>query len=409
MITGIRHEYDAPDIGERQQFNGTNGRHMNKLILTSAICSAALLLSACDGGSGSSSNGTGDNTDNGGSNNTGDVVDTSSLAVKIQPVRGGVLVDFQTISGADTYWVYTSTGEISASSPSAGSDDFQCQESPCLVTGLDNGELLNLRVEAASGSSQLEISSQLAVVAGAINDTGEASCISITGNFPDGISNCDGLPAGADIWPKDVLSGAVALPTGRVPQQDGNTGRDANAQLVKVGSGIAGFDYTKLDANGNAVSASNTAFECVRDNVTGLVWQTNRPTSPAQDWQGVPRDYDAAASGSESYSRCGLTSGWRLPTKAEAESLLQYSRTGVSADTDFFTDLEDGWYWTSSSYPAALSGPDAGTGVKNDSVGSDFHNWVINFTTGQRSTFDRNGASAVSQSLTMYVNDTANP
>lgn len=143
--------------------------------------------------------------------------------------------------------------------------------------------------------------------------------------------------------------------------------------------------------------------------MTGLVWQTNRPTSPAQDWQGVPRDYEAAASGSESYSRCGLTSGWRLPTKAEAKSLLQYSRTGVSADTDFFTDLEDGWYWTSSSYPAALSGPDAGTGVKNNSVGSDFHNWVINFTTGQRSTFDRNGASAVSQSLTMYVNDTANP
>lgn len=376
---------------------------MNKLILTSAICSAALLLSACDGGSGSSSNGTGDNADNGGSNNTGGSSDTSSLAVKTQPVRGGVLVDFQLVSGADTYWVYTSTGEISASSPSAGSDDFQCQESPCLVTGLDNGELVNLRVEAASGSSQLEISTQLAVVAGAINDTGEASCISITGSFPDGISNCDDLPAGADMWPKDVLSGAVALPTGRVPQQDGNTGRDADAQLVKVGSGIAGFDYTKLDANGNAVSASNTAFECVRDNVTGLVWQTNRPTNPAQDWQGVPRDYEAAVSGSENYSRCGLTSGWRLPTKAEAESLLQYSRTGISADTDFFTDLENAWYWTSSPYPAALS-----NGVQNDSTGSDFHNWVINFTTGQRSTFNTSGSGPSSQSLTMYVNDTAN-
>lgn len=268
IIAGTHHEYDVPDIGERQQFNGTNGRHMNKLILTSAICSAALLLSACDGGSGSGSNGTGDNTnnggsdntDNGGSNNTGDVVDTSTLAVKTQPVRGGVLVDFQTVSGADTYWVYTSTSEISAANPAAGSNNFECQDSPCLVTGLDNGELLNLRVEAASGSSQLEISSQLAVVAGAINDTGEASCISITtGSFPNGISSCDTLPTGAAIWPNKV-AGGIDLPSGRVAQQDGNTGRDANAQLIKVGSGIAGFDYTKLDANGNAVSASNTAF-----------------------------------------------------------------------------------------------------------------------------------------------------
>ncbi|MCH8551256.1 MAG: DUF1566 domain-containing protein [Natronospirillum sp.] len=386
---------------------------MNKLIMTLALVSGAMLLSACNSSSssnsGSGSNTTGDNGNTGGNNTGTDVaVDTSNLAVRTQPMRGSVLVDFEAINGADTYLVYTSTSDISSSSPSAGASAvFTCPESPCLVSGLENGRLLNLRLEAASGSSQVDISSQLAVVAGAINDSGESSCITVGNDaFSEAIAGCTQIPTGSDIWPTAVFNGAVELPAGRVAQQDGNSGRDANGQLIKLGSGEASFDYTKLDSNGNPVSASSTAFECLRDNVTGLVWQTNRPSG--QDWQGLKRDYGAAESHSEEYSRCGLTSGWRLPTKAEAESLLHYSRTGVSADTTFFTDLEDDWYWTSSAYPAALSGPDADLGVQNDSVGSNFHHWVINFTTGQRSTFDFNGAGPESQSLTMYVNSTAN-
>ena len=396
----------------------------NQLLLTGVLVA---FLTGCGGGSSDGSAGgstadtntpstnTPDNNNNSGNNTTdsnnpvaGDA--SGDFAMVAQSARSSALVNLPTaVSGANSYTVYYSENDIAVSSPATGSTQQSCSSLPCTVTGLENGKVLKFRIEALNGSSRVGISHQILATAGAINDTGEASCISITtGSFPNGISNCDDLPAGADMWPKDVLSGAVALPTGRVPQQDGNTGRDANAQLVKVGSGIAGFDYTKLDANGNSVSASNTAFECVRDNLTGLVWQTNRPTNPAEDWQGVPRDYEAAASGSENYSRCGLTSGWRLPTKAEAESLLQYSRTGISADTDFFTDLENGWYWTSSPYPAALSGPDAATGVQNDSIGSNFHNWVINFTTGQRSTFDTSGSGSSSESLTMYVNDTAN-
>ncbi|MFC3851243.1 DUF1566 domain-containing protein [Salinispirillum marinum] len=268
-----------------------------------------------------------------------------------------------------------------------------------MVTGLENGKLLNLRVEAVSGSSQLAISSQLAVVAGAINDTGEANCISITtGSFPNGISSCDDLPSGANLWPKAVFSNAVNLPSGRAPQQDGNTGRDADDQLIKVGSGKAGFDYTKLGPTGQALPATSTDQECFRDNVTGLVWRSDAGNSAL--------DYDTTIGAAERASACGLTSGWRLPTKAEAESLLQYSRTGVSVDTTWFSFApQDAWYWTSSPYPAALSGPNAGTGVQNDSLGSNFHNWVINYTTGVRSTFDTNGTGASSSARTLYVND----
>uniref|UniRef100_UPI003A83799A Lcl C-terminal domain-containing protein n=1 Tax=Marinospirillum sp. TaxID=2183934 RepID=UPI003A83799A len=157
-----------------------------------------------------------------------------------------------------------------------------------------------------------------------------------------------------------------------------------------------GFDYTKLDSSGNAVAANATNHECFRDNVTGLVWQASASNSTV--------DYDATSGSAVPASLCGISTGWRLPTKAEAESLLHYSRAGVSVDTSLFaTAPTNSWYWTRSPYPAALSG-----GVQNDSTGSAHHNWVINFTTGQRSTFDTYGNTAQSQARTLYVNSTAN-
>lgn len=359
---------------------------------------AVVFFVGCD-----SANQDSNDTSSGATNTNNNQTDSSALALKTQPVRGGVMVSFEEVSGADTYLVYTNSADISGSSPSAGgSAVFTCQASPCLVSGLENGRLLNLRLEAASGSSQVEISSQLAVVAGAINDSGEDSCISITsGSFPNGISDCDALPAGAAIWPNKA-AGGVDLPSGRVAQQDANTGRDANDQLLKIGSGDEGFDYSKLDSSGNVVAASATNHECMRDNVTGLVWQASASNSTV--------DYDQANGSAVPAALCGLANGWRLPTKAEAESLLHYSRTGVSVDAALFVAAPtDNWYWTSSSYPADLSGPDDATGVQNDSTGSNFHNWVINFTTGQRSTFDTNGSTAQSQARTVYVNSTANP
>lgn len=379
---------------------------MSKIILSSVLFSVTLALGGCGGSSGGSSGSGGgnNNTQPGGNNTPTNPIDTSALQLKTQPVRGGVIVGFEPVAAASSYVVYTSNTSIDANSPSAGgSSSATCAQSPCLVTGLENGKRLNLRLAAVSASNQqLAISSQQAVVAGAINDTGEASCISITtGSFPNGISSCDDLPAVAAIWPNKV-AGVIDLPSGRVAQQDGNTGRDADAQLLKIGSGEAGFDYTKLDSSGNAVAANAINHECFRDNVTGLVWQASAGDSLV--------DYDATSGSAEPASLCGISTGWRLPTKAEAESQLHYSRAGVSVDTSLFAAAPtNNWYWTRSPYPAALSGPDAGTGVQNDSTGSNFHNWVINFTTGQRSTFDTSGVTAQSQARTMYVNSTANP
>ena len=71
-------------------------------------------------------------------------------------------------------------------------------------------------------------------------------------------------------------------------------GRDALAragQLQKVGGGEAGFDFTKLDANGNALPASATSWDCVRDNVTGLIWEV-KTTSGLRSWSNTYTWYD---------------------------------------------------------------------------------------------------------------------
>ncbi|WP_217541182.1 DUF1566 domain-containing protein [Vibrio metschnikovii] len=67
---------------------------------------------------------------------------------------------------------------------------------------------------------------------------------------------------------------------GRCPQpipydgQDGDWGRDALARtgdLDKIGDGIAGFDFSKIDAYG--FETVGQQWDCVRDNVTGLIWE----------------------------------------------------------------------------------------------------------------------------------------
>jgi hypothetical protein len=59
------------------------------------------------------------------------------------------------------------------------------------------------------------------------------------------------------------------------PGQDASHGRDVENPYS--GDGAAGFSFTKIDAHGNELADSATNWSCVRDNVTGLVWEVKRP------------------------------------------------------------------------------------------------------------------------------------
>ena len=68
----------------------------------------------------------------------------------------------------------------------------------------------------------------------------------------------------------------LACPVAGFPEQDAQHGRDAQAVsgvLQKVGGGDAGFDFTKLDSNGNPLPVDAEQWDCVKDNVTSLVWE----------------------------------------------------------------------------------------------------------------------------------------
>lgn len=121
-------------------------------------------------------------------------------------------------------------------------------------------------------------------------------------------------------------------------QEDCHFGRDKfiTAASQKLGAGASGFDFTKLDASGGELANSATTWECVRDNITGLIWQKQASATEVKNW--------TQATAVNSMNLCGLT-GWRVPTRTELLGIVNFA-TG-KPDTDFFADISNTEeYWT---------------------------------------------------------------
>lgn len=154
-------------------------------------------------------------------------------------------------------------------------------------------------------------------------------------------------------------------------RQDGATGRDALAtkgQLTKIGSGPAGFDFTKLDESGAELPATATNWACVRDNHTRLVWENKSADGGLRDfrhrysWYSTAADANGGSPGSEGSNTCGGTLGstcntqayvaalsaarlcggstWRLPKLEELISIVNFSRASPAIDLDWFSNTE---------------------------------------------------------------------
>jgi hypothetical protein len=87
------------------------------------------------------------------------------------------------------------------------------------------------------------------------------------------------------------------------------------------------------------VTATSTADEVVRDDVTGLVWQ-RLLSSRTFTWN-------------EAVDYCdGLTlaggGDWRLPSRIELVSLLDLSQTDPAINRDAFPNTPGEWFWTAS-------------------------------------------------------------
>jgi hypothetical protein len=171
--------------------------------------------------------------------------------------------------------------------------------------------------------------------------------------------------------------------------QDCNHGRDHDN--LDESNGAAGFNYTKLDINGNELPDESTEWSCVRDNVTGLVWEVktiggfDSPDVHANErtsyWGGITSlgdgtlgqyydsqhpdvtiepdgedSWDPIVNDSNESLFCGFND-WRLPSPKELLSIVDYSRMNepgevpISAtiDTKYFPNTPVFFgvvYWT---------------------------------------------------------------
>lgn len=153
--------------------------------------------------------------------------------------------------------------------------------------------------------------------------------------------------------------------------QDCANGRDAQAaagKLSKIGSGRAGFDFSKIGNAGNFMTADATNHRCVRDNVTGLLWEVKTDDGGLQDkdntytWYNPDSQTNGGDAGTQNGGEChgGIAcdtasyiqaintnklcnaTTWRLPTLTEMLSIIDFSEIkdgGEPIDTGFFTQL----------------------------------------------------------------------
>ena len=244
----------------------------------------------------------------------------------------------------------------------------------------------------ASAVVSVTVSPVLSTPTGKLNDTGITLCgdyaFGNTGNHQNDL-DCN-LAVDADNDP---------IP----PGQDALSGRDANPATNENSDGHKGFSFTKLDSDGFALTdQSNTTFSCVKDNVTGLIWEAKQTatglhnrddvytwfnTDVANNGQGIGTESansscegkaknfcntQAYAARVNIASLCAATN-WRLPSRKELHSLISYDRINPAIDTTYFTNTANDRYWSSS--PAG-GGGNAGA-------------WYVTFANGDASVFSK--------------------
>lgn len=156
--------------------------------------------------------------------------------------------------------------------------------------------------------------------------------------------------------------------------QDGTTGRYISAAAKIDGDGKPGFSFTKIGASGETLPASASSWVCVKDNVTGLMWEVKTNDGGLRDSAKNYTNYDSttqnqlgtgspptqaqidADNNSVGFKNavnaaglCGATD-WRLPNAPELRGLLvNYAAAypGSTIDASNASNTQAYVYWTS--------------------------------------------------------------
>ena len=229
---------------------------------------------------------------------------------------------------------------------------------------------------------KFKIFTMLSIIVLSNYTSAQTDIVFISGFEHGGKLNDTGITRGGDSSPGNngTCTSNILSP------QDCHHGRDATHN--DDSDGHAGFSFTKLDASGNSLSASATMWSCVKDNVTGLIWEVKTEDGGIHDknityrWGGITRqgnygtqfynDWDRLVIGSNSNNFCG-NNDWRMPTTQELMSIVNNSRYNPALDVDYSPNSNSGTYWSASPYPSD-------TGIA----------FIVNFNNGNQNNSYRN-------------------
>lgn len=208
---------------------------------------------------------------------------------------------------------------------------------------------------------------------------------------------------GAGLVPCTQINTGDAAPYRR---QDARFGRDPAYTFggsSKTGGGDKGFDYTKLGVSGATLAIQNASWErsgnadsgneaagtkwsCVRDNITGLVWEVKtsdstpglRDRANSYSWYSTNGSTNGGHSGNVGTDNCNGTlpssqcntqayvtavnnsnlcgaNDWRLPSLRELFTLVHFGVVDPSIDVTYFPNTGPLYFWTANTYATNVS------------------------------------------------------
>ena len=150
--------------------------------------------------------------------------------------------------------------------------------------------------------------------------------------------------------------------------QDAQHGRDKTYN--KNADGHAGFSFTKISNTGKALPANAQTWNCVKDNVTHLLWEVKTNDNGLHDRDWIYSWHNPKIEGGEpnALGKCATTTNcntdayvkavnkvgwcgykdWRMPTRMELMGLASLDRYQPVLDQKYFPESNSAAFWSSS-------------------------------------------------------------